>query len=110
MSSILTDIKHQLGITQGEISFDSDIIANINMAFGNLTQLGVGSNVGFQITSADNQWNEFYTDARLNGVRTYVFLRTKLAFDPPSTGFATDAMERQIRELEYRLNVVADYG
>jgi hypothetical protein len=110
MSSILDDIKHMLGITPEETAFDVDIINYINGAFGTLTQLGVGPAVGFQITSKLNQWAEFYTDPRLNSVTTFVFLRTKLAFDPPPTGFATEAMERQIRELEFRLNVVADYG
>jgi hypothetical protein len=110
MSSILDDIKQMLGIPPIETAFDVDIINNINMAFGKLTQLGVGPAVGFQITSKLNQWAEFYTDPRLNGVTTFVFLQTKLAFDPPGTGFATEAMERQIKELEYRLNVVADYG
>ena len=110
MSSILDDIKHMLGITPEETAFDTDIINYINGAFATLTQLGVGPLVGFQITSRLNDWSEFYTDPRLNSVSTFIFLHTKLSFDPPSTGFATEAMERQIRELEYRLNVVADYG
>lgn len=110
MSSILDDIKHMLGITPEETAFDVDIINFINGAFGTLTQLGVGLVVGYQITGKDNQWEEFYTDPRLNAVRTYVFLRTKIAFDPPTTGFTQAAMDRQIQELEFRLNVVADYG
>ena len=110
MSSILDDIKHMLGITPEETAFDVDIINFINGAFGTLTQLGVGLVVGYQITNKDNQWAEFYTDPRLNAVRTYVFLRTKIAFDPPTTGFTQQAYERQIQELEFRLNVVADYG
>lgn len=110
MSSILTDIKHALGVTEDDTSFDSDIMIGINDAFGRLTQLGVGLVVGYQITGAGNQWEEFYTDPRLNGVRTFVLLVTKLTFDPPQTGFGQDAMERQIVELSFRLNVVADYG
>jgi len=110
MSSILDDIKHMLGITPEETAFDVDIINFINGALGTLTQLGVGLVVGYQITNKDNQWSEFYTDPRLNAVRTYVFLRTKIAFDPPTTGFTQQAYERQIQELEFRLNVVADYG
>jgi len=110
MESILDSIKHMLGITPDETAFDVDIINFINGAFGTLTQLGVGLVVGYQITGKDNVWAEFYTDPRLNAVRTYVFLRTKIAFDPPTTGFTQQAMERQIQELEFRLNVVADYG
>lgn len=110
MDSILDSIKHMLGILPEETAFDVDIINGINSAFGTLTQLGVGPVVGFQITNKDNTWAEYYTDPRLSAVRTYVFLRTKIAFDPPTTGFTQQAYERQIQELEFRLNVVADYG
>lgn len=110
MSSILDDIKHRLGILPEVTDFDSEIISSINGAFSKLTQLGVGLVVGYQITGKENQWAEFYTDPRLNGIQTFVFLSTKLIHDPPSTGFATQSMERQIQELEFRLNVVADYG
>jgi len=110
MSSILDDVKHMLGITPEETAFDVDIINFVNGAFGTLHQIGVGPVVGYQITSKLNDWAEFYTDPRLNGVKTYVFLRAKMAFDPPTTGFTQQAMERQLQELEYRLNVVADYG
>lgn len=110
MSSILDDVKHTLGITPDQTEFDSDIIMFINAAFGDLTQLGVGPVVGFQITGKDNQWAEFYTDPRLNAVKTYLFLKAKMMFDPPGTGFVLNAYERQIEELQYRLNVVADYG
>lgn len=110
MSSILNDIKNMLGITADEHAFDQDIIATINAAFGNLNQLGVGLVVGYQITGEGNQWEEFYTDPRLNGIVTYIFLKSKIVFDPPTTGFTQQAYERQIQELEFRLNVVADYG
>lgn len=110
MSSILNDVKHMLGHTEDDTDFDQDILIFINGAFGTLTQLGVGPTVGFQITGAGNEWNEFYTDPRLNSVKSYIFLKAKMAFNPPQTGFQLTAMEEQIRELEYRLNVVADYG
>lgn len=110
MSSILDDIKHTLGITAEEEAFDSDIIIFINGTFGTLTQLGVGAAIGFQITGKENQWEEFFTDARLNAVKTYIFLCSKMAFNPPDSPGLMQALERQKTELEYRLNVVADYG
>lgn len=110
MESILNDIKHMLGYTEDDTSFDSDITMQINAAFGTLTQLGVGPSIGFQITNKDNVWAEYYTDPRLSGVRTYIYLKCKMVFDPPGTGFVTTSMENQIKELEYRLNVVAEYG
>lgn len=110
MSSILNDIKHMLGHTEDDTAFDQDIMIFINGAFTALTQLGVGPTVGFKITGPGNEWVEFYTDPRLSAVETFVFLKTKMAFNPPDTGFQLTAMEEQIKELEYRLNVIADYG
>ncbi len=109
-TSILNDVKHTLGLLPEDTSFDSDIIMHINSTFGTLTQLGVGPKVGYQITSADNVWEEFTTDPRLNAVKSYIFLCVKMLFDPPDTGFVFASMERQKQEMEYRLNVVADYG
>lgn len=109
-TSILDDIKHTLGILPTEAAFDKDIIIFVNGVFGTLTQLGVGPTIGYQITSKDNTWNEFFTDPRLNSVKSYIFLCVKLQFDPPGSGFVTESMNRQKLELEYRLNVVADYG
>jgi hypothetical protein len=110
MSSILNDIKHLLGRPAEETVFDSDITLHINSVFGTLTQLGVGPVVGFAITGKDEQWEDYMTDPRLNAVKSYIFMRVKLLFNPPDTGFQLQAFQDQIKELEYRLNVVADYG
>jgi len=109
-SSILDDIKHTLGIVPEETAFDMDIMIFVNGVFGTLTQLGLGPISGYQITSSANVWDEFFTDPRLNAVKSYIFLCVKMQFNPPDTGFVLQSMERQKTELEYRLNVVADYG
>ena len=109
-TSILNDIKHTLGLLPDELAFDSDLLIFINAQFATLTQLGVGPVQGYAITNADNTWDEFVNDVRLDSVKTYIFLKVKLMFDPPSTGFVVASFERQIEELEFRINVVADYG
>lgn len=109
-SSILNDVKHTLGLLPANTAFDTDIIMHINMAISTLTQLGVGPIAGYSITDASDEWSAFADDPRLNSVRSYLYLRVKLVFDPPGTGFVTASMERQIQELEYRINVVVDYG
>lgn len=109
-SSILNDVKHTLGLLPEQTAFDIDIIMHVNNALSTLTQLGVGPVEGYQITGAGNMWDEFADDPRLNSVKSYVFLKVKLIFDPPGTGFVVASMERQITELEYRINVVVDYG
>lgn len=109
-TSILNDTKHQLGLLADDVAFDSDIMIAINSAIATLTQLGVGPVEGFAITGPDNTWDQFVDDVRLNSVKTYVYLKVKLVFDPPGTGFVLASMERQIQELEFRINVVVDYG
>lgn len=109
-TSILNDVKHQLGLLPADTSFDDDIKIAINSAIAILTQLGVGPIEGYEITGPEQLWDEFVDDKRLNAVKSYIFLKVKLVFDPPGTGFVLASMERQIQELEYRINVVADYG
>lgn len=113
MSSILDDTKHMLGLLPDDTSFDTDVVIHINSVFSTLTQLGVGPEAGYMITGKDNQWSEFIPDTdivKLNAVKSYMYLRVKLLFDPPPTGFVLASQERQIQELEWRLNVVVDYG
>lgn len=109
-TSILNDVKHTLGLFPAQEAFDIDIMMHINSTLSTLTQLGVGPVEGYMITGPDNLWDEFADDPRLNSVKSYIFLKVKLMFDPPGTGFVLGSMERQITELEYRINVVVDYG
>ena len=110
MESILTSIKKLLGIAEDYTHFDNDIIIHINSVFMTLTQLGVGPSEGFYIEDKYAEWIDFIDDpARLQAVKTYIYLKVKLVFDPTSVGSSTLASyERQIQELEWRLNVAAE--
>ena len=110
MESILTSIKKLLGIAEEYEHFDADIIMHINSAFSVLTQLGVGPEEGFRIEDASTVWSDFlYDDPRLEMVRTYVYLKVKQTFDSNSLGAAViEAINRQIQELEWRINIVVD--
>ena len=104
--SILTSTKKILGVGETDTSFDLDIITHINTAFSTLTQLGVGPVDGFMIEDADAEWDEFIgEDSRYQSVKSYVFLRVRQLFDPPTTSYLIDAVNKQINELEWRLNV-----
>ena len=107
MDSILTSIKKLLGIAEEYEHFDPDIIMHINSVFMTLTQLGVGPSEGFYIEDDEAIWSDFITDpSKLQAVKTYVYLKVRLVFDSSSLGSATlAAYERQIQELEWRLNV-----
>ncbi len=107
--SILISIKKLLGITEEYEHFDADIIMNINMAFMVLYQLGVGPSTPFKITDASALWSDFMEDATdIEGVKTYIWLKTRLVFDPPQTSALIDAIKANIAELEWRLNVTCD--
>jgi hypothetical protein len=104
--SILTSTKKILGINEDYTVFDLDIITHINTAFSTLTQLGVGPAEGFMINDAETSWDDFVVDdLEYNSVKSYVFLKTRQLFDPPQTSYLITAMEKQIEELEWRLNV-----
>ena len=105
-TSILTSTKKILGIATDYTVWDLDIITHINSAFSTLTQLGVGPADGFAIDDETANWADFIgDDVELHSVKTYIYLRVKLLFDPPATSFAIKAMEDQISGLEWRLNV-----
>lgn len=103
--SILTSTKKALNLAADYTAFDPDVIMHINSAFSTLHQLGVGPDAGFMIEDASPTWVAFLgVDQRLNHVKTYVFLRVRMLFDPPTTGYHVEAMKEQIKELEWRLN------
>jgi hypothetical protein len=103
--SILISTKKILGIAEDYTVFDLDIITHINSAFSTLTQLGVGPAEGFMINDETEVWTDFIADdLQYNSVKSYVFLRVRQLFDPPTTSYLISASERQIQELEWRLN------
>ena len=106
--SILTSVKKVLGIAEEDTSFDMDIVLHINSVFAILNQVGIGPEDGFVIEDADPTWDDFVTDVKMASVQTYVYLRVRLLFDPPTTSFVIDSFKRQIDEIEWRLNVVRE--
>lgn len=108
MESILTSIKKLLGIAEEYTHFDQDIIMHINSALFTLTQLGVGPSAGFSIDDAENVWDDFVDVSRIEAVKTYVYLNVRLVFDPPTSSTVIDAMDRRLKELEWRLNAAVD--
>ena len=110
MDSILTSIKKMLGIAEEYEQFDADIIMHINSVFMILTQLGVGPSEGFSIEDNSAIWSDFIQDStNIESVKSYVYLRVKLLFDSTSLSSPViEAMNRQISELEWRLNIEAE--
>lgn len=107
-TSILTSTKKALGLAENYTVFDLDIITFINGAFSTLTDLGVGPADGFMIEDEAVKWEDYIADEtkmdQLNSAKVYVFLRTRILFDPPATAYLQAAFEKQLEELEWRLN------
>lgn len=106
MDSILTSIKKLLGITEDCTDFDIDIVMHINSVFSVLTQFDVGPSEGFSIDDASTTWDEYTSDnPKLNMVKTYIYHKVRLAFDPPTNSSVLASTERIISELEFRLGI-----
>lgn len=109
MESILTSIKKLLGIDEEYEHFDSDIITHINSVFMILNQLGVGPTEGFSIKDKTTTWEDFVTDlTKVEAIKSYVYLKVKLLFDPPLSSSVMESINRTISELEWRINVAAE--
>lgn len=102
MESILSSIKKLLGINEDDTSFDIDIIIHVNTALYRLRTLGIGPETGFYISNKDSVWTDFIgSTSLLESVKTYVFIKTKLIFDPPSSSIVAESYNSSIRELEW---------
>lgn len=107
--SILTSIKKLLGIPEDYEHYDADIIMHINSVFMILNQLGVGPSNGFSITDKTAVWGDFISDNdNLEAVKSYVYMKVRLLFDPPLSSAVMECMNRMIGELEWRLNSEAE--
>lgn len=109
MDSILTSIKQQLGIIEDYDAFDNELIIHINSVLRILNQMGVGK-TGFNISDSSSTWSDFLGEHEkdLSDVKTYVYLKVRTIWDPPTVGSHVTAMENMIKELEWRINVQID--
>lgn len=110
MDSILDSIKKLLGIQPEYKSFDQDIMMHINAVFVVLNQLGIGPSEGFSINSRDIKWSKYSTELNTNLVKTYVYLKVRLMFDPPASATLVESINAMIKELEWRLYLEGDKG
>lgn len=104
--SILNSTKKILGLDESYTAFDMDVLTHINTAFSALFDLGVGPLMEFEIEDAEAKWSDFLTgNSANNSIRTYVYLRVKMLFDPPATSYLIEATNKQIEKMEWLLNV-----
>ena len=109
MDSILTSVKKMLGIEESYTHFDPELVLFINSVFGILFQLGVGpKDTPFTISDSSSEWSDFIQENQIETVKSYVFAKVKLLFDPPSSSFVLSSYQDLIKEFEWRCHVDAE--
>lgn len=108
MDSILQSVKKKLGILPDYRHFDEEIIMDINSAFFILNQLGVGPDEPFTIEDETSEWDDFMETGKIELVKSYIPLRVRLLFDPPTTAYLEDSINKQISEFEFRMQCEAE--
>lgn len=110
MDSILESIKKLLGIPKDYIAFDVDVIMHINTAFAILNQLGLGPEGGYGIEGYDDVWDDYIVSYNMSMIKTFIYLKVRLAFDPPSSTALIESMQRTLDELTWRLELEGQNG
>lgn len=106
-TSVLKSVKKVLGLGADYTAFDQDIMLHINGAIVVAKQLGVPVPAGFQVDADSVNWEDLdLTDDELGLIKTFLYLKVRLLFDPPATSFAISAAENQLKEYEWRLNAI----
>lgn len=109
MESVLTSIKKMLGIVEEYTHFDADLIMHVNSVLSILNQIGVGPSEGFSIEDKEDVWTDFIPQSpKLEFVKSYVYMKVKLLFDPPISSAAIESINRLTSELEWRIQVATD--
>lgn len=108
--SILSSIKKLLGISDQDNAFDLDILININSIFSTLFQIGVGKEGHYTVTDANATWNDVFADRLdlVDFIKLYTYLKVRVIFDPPTSSYVLDALNNQIKETEWRIQIQAE--
>ena len=109
-TSILVTIKKMLGLDMNYDAFDPEVITHINTALMTLQQLGVGPEEGMFITGISETWDSFFASEKmLEAAKSYIYIRVKMVFDPPTNSFVMDSLQKTSDMLEWRLKEQARF-
>ena len=106
MDSILTSVKKVLGIVEEYEHFDNDLIMFVNSVFAVLFQLGINESKYFSIKDPKAKWNDYLPDSPLlEYIKSYVTLRVRILFDPPTNSVLMEAINKNLDELLWRIHM-----
>ena len=106
--SILNSVKRIVGVSVDDDSFDDELVMHINTVFMTLQQIGVVDNKWITIDSSYDSWDDFLSDDMAPAIKTYMGLKVRSIFDPPTSSAVKDALNANLQELEWRLYILAD--
>jgi len=107
--SILDDIKQGLGLASDDNAFDVEILLHLNSVLADLNQLGIGPDEGLMIEDSTPTWADLLNnEKRINNVKSYMVLRVKMLFDPPTLGYLITMSEKAIEKAEWRITNAQD--
>lgn len=108
-ASILDTVKKTCGLGSYYDAFDQDILVFLNAAILDLTQNGIGPSDGFTVTDSSQTFEDFIGGFKnIGAVATYLSQKTRIAFDPPTSSYVLEAMNKNLAELIWRLNLEAE--
>ena len=105
--NIIQSTREMIGLTGNTTDFNAEIIMHINSALGILNQNGIGIK-GFVVNDGST-WGDFKDPTQVVGnemfnqlVPMFVFLKTKILFDPPPPS-TVPFYDTEIKESLWRL-------
>jgi len=106
--SILEDVRKNILGSTDDTFYDKRLIDDINTIFMLLYQKGIGpSDHAFSIGDSTETWHDFLSSSEneldYQAVRTYMYKKVQLLFDPPSNSVLYEAMNSIIDELEWHM-------
>lgn len=108
--SILLSVKKMLGLDANYTWFDQDIIMHINSVFLTISQIGIGPEEPYQISGSQETWTDFANlcEYPINALTSYMYLKVRMLFDPPTSSFILDSYKNLAQELEWRMNLYVE--
>lgn len=101
--SVLSDVKAFNGIAWNNYDFDIELRTYINAALSTLTELGV--DVKTYVANQETDWPQVFERAFPEEVKPFVYLKVRQLFDPPQNAFLVSAIDKQLQELAWRINI-----
>lgn len=106
--SILENIRETVTGDKDNTAFDSELIPFINSSLFNLNQNGIGNSI--IVHGAKETWGDFvngthtFENNSFKSIPLYVYLNTKLLFDPPPPS-NVQYHDKVVNEMLWRLKI-----